>query len=228
MIGTIINTAAVILGGSLGLVIKKKLPERYQDIFFQGVGLFTLALGIKMAIDMSNAMFIILSLIIGGILGEALKLEERTEFISEKIKTLTKSKNDKFTEGLITAFLLFCMGSMSIIGPIEEGLTGEISDLLLTKSMMDGFSAFMLSSTFGFGVVFSAIPLLFYQGGITIFADFIGNSIEEDTIKNLTAVGGILLIGLGINILNIKHLRIINLLPSLIFICIFMCILHII
>ena len=132
------------------------------------------------------------------------------------------------TEGLITAFLLFCMGSMSIIGPIEEGLTGEISDLLLTKSMMDGFSAFMLSSTFGFGVVFSAIPLLIYQGGITIFADFIGNSIEDDTIKNLTAVGGILLIGLGINILNIKHLRIINLLPALIFICIFMCILHII
>ena len=216
MIGTIINTAAVILGGSLGLVIKKKLPERYQDIFFQGVGLFTLALGIKMAMDMSNAMFIILSLIIGGILGEALKLEEKTEFISEKIKKVTKSKNDKFTEGLITAFLLFCMGS-----------TGEISDLLLTKSMMDGFSAFMLSSTFGFGVVLSAIPLLIYQGGITIFADFIGNSIEDDTIKNLTAVGGILLIGLGINILNIKHLRIINLLPALIFICIFMCILHI-
>ena len=228
MIGTIINTAAVILGGSLGLVVKKNLPERYQDIFFQGIGLFTIALGIKMSLDMSNAMFVILSLIIGGLLGEALKLEEKTEHLSEKIKKITKSKNDRFTEGLITAFLLFCMGSMSIIGPIEEGLKGEISDLLITKSLMDGFSAFMLSSTLGLGVVLSAIPLLLYQGGITIFADFIGNSIEEDTIKNLTAVGGILLMGLGINILNIKHLRIINLLPALIFICIFMCTFHII
>lgn len=228
MLGTIINTGAVILGGSLGLVIKKNLPERYQDIFFQGIGLFTIALGLKMTLDMSNAMFVILSLIIGGILGEALKLEEKTEVITEKIKKFTKSRNDRFTEGLITAFLLFCMGSMSIIGPIEEGVTGEVSDLLLTKSMMDGFSAFMLSSTFGFGVVLSAVPLFLYQGGITIFADFIGNSIEDDTIRNLTAVGGILLTGLGINILGIKHLRIINLLPALIFICIFMCVLHII
>lgn len=228
MLGTIINTGAVILGGSLGLIVKKNLPERFQDIFFQAIGLFTIVLGVKMAFDMNNPLFVILSLIIGGLLGEGLKLESRTELLSEKIKTLTKSKNDRFTEGLITAFLLFCMGSMSIIGPIEEGLKGGVSDLLITKSLMDGFSAFMLSSTFGLGVVLSAIPLLLYQGGITIFADFIGNSIEEDTIKNLTAVGGILLIGLGINILNIKHLRIINLLPSLIFISIFMCILHII
>ena len=228
MLGTIINTGAVILGGGLGLIVKKNLPERYQDIFFQAIGLFTIALGIKMTLDMSNAMFVILSLIIGGLIGEALKLESRTELLSEKIKKITKSKNDRFTEGLITAFLLFCMGSMSIIGPIEEGLKGGISDLLVTKSLMDGFSAFMLSSTFGLGVVLSAIPLFLYQGGITIFTDFIGNSIEEDTIKNLTAVGGILLMGLGINILNIKHLRIINLLPALIFICIFMCILHII
>ena len=165
MLGTIINTGAVILGGSLGLVIKKNLPERYQDIFFQGIGLFTIALGIKMTLDMSNAMFVILSLIIGGILGEALKLENRTELLSEKLKKITKSKNDRFTEGLITAFLLFCMGSMSIIGPIEEGLKGGISDLLVTKSLMDGFSAFMLSSTFGLGVVLSAIPLFLYQGG---------------------------------------------------------------
>lgn len=228
MLGTIINTGAVIVGGCLGLIIKKKLAERYQDIFFQAVGLFTLALGVKMAMEMSNVMFIIFSLIIGGIVGEALKLEERTEYVSEKIKAMTKTKNDKFTEGLITAFLLFCMGSMSIIGPIEEGIKGGISDLLLTKSLMDGFSAFMLSSTLGFGVVLSAFPLFVYQGTITIFAEFIGNSIEQDTIKNLTAVGGILLIGLGINILNIKHLRIINLLPALIFICIFMCTLHII
>ena len=226
MLGTIINTGAVILGGSLGLVIKKNLPERYQDIFFQGIGLFTIALGLKMTLDMSNAMFVILSLIIGGILGEALKLEEKTEVITEKIKKFTKSRNDRFTEGLITAFLLFCMGSMSIIGPIEEGVTGEVSDLLLTKSMMDGFSAFMLSSTFGFGVVLSAVPLFLYQGGITIFADFIGNSIEDDTIRNLTAVGGILLTGLGINILGIKQLRIINQLPARIFICIFICVLH--
>ncbi len=228
MLGTIINTGAVILGGSLGLIIKKNLPERIQNIFFQAVGLFTLALGIKMSLDMSNAMFVILSLIIGGLIGEAIKLEERTENLSEKIKKLTKSKNDRFTEGLITAFLLFCMGSMSIIGPIEEGLTGEISDLLITKSLMDGFSAFMLSSTFGLGVLFSVVPLFLYQGGITIFADFIGNSIEDETIKNLTAVGGIILMGLGINILNIRRLRIINLLPALIFICIFMWTLHII
>ncbi|HOU26773.1 MAG TPA: DUF554 family protein, partial [Paludibacteraceae bacterium] len=139
----------------------------------------------------------------------------------ETLKKKLRFSNERFTEGLVTAFLLFCMGSMSIIGAIEEGF-GKTSDLLLTKSLMDGFSALMLASALGVGVVFSSIPLLLFQGGITLMVWMFAKDIPTIYITEITAVGGILLIGLGISILEIRKLNIINLLPSLVFICLFL------
>ena len=222
MLGTIINTGTVIAGSCIGLLLKKGLPEKYNTIYFQGVGLFTLVLGIKMAFGMSEPLLVVFSLIAGGLTGEFFKLEERMNRFGDFLKAKFKRGNERFTEGLVTAFLLFCMGSMSILGPVEEGLTGNVSELLKAKSLMDGFSAILLASALGIGVMFSAVPLLIYQGGITLLIILIGKNIPELYINEISVIGGILLIGLALDILNVKKLHILNMLPSLVYICLFL------
>lgn len=220
IIGTLVNTATVIVGSFIGLFLKKSLPEKYQTIYFQAVGLFTLLLGIKMSLSISSPLLVVCSLALGGLLGEKMDLQKKTEHLGNWIKCKTNSKNDRFTEGLTTSFLLFCMGSMTIVGAIEEGF-GKTSDLLLTKSVMDFFSAIMLSSALGIGVLFSAIPLFIFQGGISFMVMIVGKNIPIEIINEITVVGGIILIGLGFNLLEIKKIKIINLLPSLLFVCLF-------
>jgi uncharacterized membrane protein YqgA involved in biofilm formation len=220
MIGTFINAGAIVAGSSIGLVFKKNLPEKYQTIYFQAVGLFTLLLGVKMSLDISSPLLVILSIVLGGFVGVKLQLEARTEQAGIYLQVKTRTKNDRFTEGLTTAFLLFCMGSMTIVGAIEEGF-GATSDLLLTKSILDFFSAIMLAAGLGIGVLFSVVPLLLFQGGITLFVSIIGKDIPREIVSELTVVGGIILLGLSFNLLKIKKIEIINLLPALVFICIF-------
>ena len=217
MIGTIINAAAIVAGASLGLLLKSRLPKRIAEIVFQALGLFTLFIGISMALKVNQMLFVVFSLVIGGIIGEWLNLELQLNRFSNRLKQMVKSDNSKFTEGLVTSFLLFCMGSMTILGAFEEGAGGE-PNLLLAKSVMDGFASVALAAAMGVGVLLSVVPLLIYQGSLTIFAGYLGQVLSESAISELTAVGGILLIGLGINILEIKKLRILNLIPSLIII----------
>ena len=143
-----------------------------------------------------------------------LKIDEWIISLGDKVKRLTKSKNDSFTEGLITAFLLFCVGSMTILGAIEEGMGGK-PELLLIKSLMDGISAIALTVAFGIGVLFSAIPLLIFQGGLTLIASFACEFINPVYITEITATGGVILIGLGLNLLEIKKIKVVNLLPAM-------------
>lgn len=217
MLGTLVNTGAVIVGGILGVLLKKTMPQRITTIYFQAVGLFTLAIGISMAVKMDHILLVVGSMAIGGILGEWLNLESGAEKVGLYLKNKLKTGNEQFTEGLITAFLLFCVGSMTIIGTVEEGVKGS-HELLYTKSAMDFFSAMLLASAFGLGVVFSSVPLLLFQGGLTLLAMWASTFFTPAIVNGLTSVGGILLIGLGINILEIKKLRIMNLLPALIII----------
>ncbi len=215
MLGTIINAGAVIAGSIIGLLIHFKLPQKIITRVFQGIGLFTIFLGIKMAWKTSNFLVMIFSIVIGSIIGEILDLDHLVTRFSEWIKGKIGSKNDKFAEGFITAFLLFCMGSMTILGAFEEGLGGK-PNLLLAKSLLDGFSSIALSASLGIGVIFSVIPLLIYQGGLTIFASALQGFFTETIINELTAVGGLLLIALGINILEIKKIKILNMIPALV------------
>ncbi|MCE5331286.1 MAG: DUF554 domain-containing protein [Bacteroidales bacterium] len=215
MVGTLVNTAAVIMGGTIGLLLKKNMPERVTTIYFQAVGLFTLAIGITMVVKMDHILIVVASLAIGSLLGEWMNIEAGAERLSEYLKKRFHIGNEKFSEGLITAFLLFCIGSMTILGTIQEG-TGGSSDLLFTKSLMDFFSAMLLASAFGFGVIVSAIPLLIFQGALTLLAMYAGSFFTSEIIQGLTSVGGVLLMGLGINILEIKKLRIMNMLPALV------------
>jgi uncharacterized membrane protein YqgA involved in biofilm formation len=214
MIGTIVNTVAVILGGGIGLLLKKNMPPRITSIYFQAIGLFTLAIGISMIVKMDHILIIVSSLAIGSLLGEWLNIESATERMSSYFKKRFKIGNEKFSEGLITSFLLFCIGSLTILGTIQEG-TGVSSDLLFTKSFMDFFSAILLASAFGIGVIFSAVPLFIYQALLTILAMYAGSFLSPEIILGLTNIGGIMLIGLGINILEIKKLRIFNMTPAL-------------
>lgn len=214
MQGTLLNVTAVLIGSSVGIFIHSRLPDRFVTITFQGIGLFTLALGITMAIQTGNFLIMVASIVIGSITGELLDIEKRVDRFSRWIKEKTAREHDKFSEGFITASLLFCTGSMAILGAVEEGLGGE-PHLLLAKSVLDGFSSTILAASFGIGVIFSAIPLLLYQGGITLCAQTLQGTVTAAMITELTAVGGLLLIGLGISILEIKRLRIMNMLPSL-------------
>lgn len=199
----------------IGLLLKKRMPERVTTIYFQAIGLFTLAIGASMAIGMEKILIIVSSLAIGSLLGEWADLEQGTERMSNWLKHRFHIGSEKFSEGLVTSFLLFCVGSLTILGTIQEG-TGGSPDLLFTKSLMDFFSAILLASAFGVGVVVSAIPLFIFQAALTLLARYAATLFTDDIILGLTSTGGILLIGLGINILGIKKLRIMNMLPSLV------------
>ncbi|MCF6170451.1 MAG: DUF554 domain-containing protein [Bacteroidales bacterium] len=219
MIGTLINVITVVAGSAIGLALNKKLPERFIRIFFQVIGLFTLFLGFSMAIKTSHVLHLVMALILGAVIGELLQLEKAMEHFGKAMKGRLKIGHEKFTEGLLTAFLLYCMGSLTILGAIEEGMGGS-PELLLIKSLMDGVSSIALASGLGIGVLFSAVPLLIYQGGITLLAAGFGEFFPQVMVIELSAVGGVLLIGLGINILEIKKINVMNMLPALVMIAV--------
>lgn len=191
------------------------MPERVTTIYFQAVGLFTLAIGISMAVKMEQMLIVVSSLAVGSLFGEWINIEAGVERMGNYLKERFRLGSDKFSEGLVTSFLLFCIGSMTILGTIQEG-TGGSSDLLFTKSLMDFFSAMLLASAFGLGVVASGVLVLIFQGALTLLAMYAGAFFTPEIILGLTSVGGILLIGLGINILEIKKIRVMNMLPALI------------
>jgi uncharacterized membrane protein YqgA involved in biofilm formation len=219
MFGTIVNSLAIIIGCIIGLILKGHFPERISVILFQGIGLVTLVLGIQMVIQAQEIIMIIVSLVLGGIIGEIINIEERVDRWGEKIKIIFKQQKtrEKFTEGFITASLLYCVGSMAVMGAIEEGINGN-PDILLAKSALDGISSIIFTASFGIGVLFSTIPVFLYQGTITQIAIIVKNWITVDMINEMTAVGGILILGLALGILEIKKLKIANLLPSLLII----------
>jgi uncharacterized membrane protein YqgA involved in biofilm formation len=220
MTGTLVNVATVIGGSILGMLFRQHLPQRVITVVFQGIGLFTLALGISMFLKSQWMMVVVLSLLFGGISGGLLKLEEGTERLSALLKKHIHLKDERFSEGLITSFLLFCMGSLTLLGAIDEGL-GNGPELLITKSIMDGFASMALTSAMGIGVMFSVIPLFIYQGGITLLSMWLGDFFVQSVVNELTGTGGVLLIGLGLNILNIAKIKVTDLLPSLIFVILF-------
>lgn len=219
MIGTIVNVAAVLIGGTAGLLVRAKLPQRYMDIAFQGIGLVTLAIGVSMTLESQNIILAIISIVVGSLIGEACDIERRMDSFANLLKQKTKSSSDRFTEGFVTASMLFCVGSMAVLGSFEDGM-GLYPKLLYTKSLMDGIAALALASSFGVGVLFSIFPVFVYQGLLTLFVSYVANFMNDTVVGDLTSVGGMLLLGLGLSILNIKKISVINMLPALVIIVI--------
>ncbi len=215
-IGSLINAAAVIAGSLLGVMVSRRLPERIKHIVFQSVGLATLVLGMQMALQVEgDFLILIFSLILGGILGELVQLDRRMETFGDALKLRIHVRDARFTEGLVTAFLIFCVGSMTFVGALNEGLTGDRT-LILSKAILDGFTSIILASVYGVGVLLSALPLFIVQASLTLLAARFQMLFPEILIRQLTAVGGALILGIGINLLEIKLIKTVNLLPALV------------
>jgi len=215
MTGTLINAGAIIVGGTIGLLAHSKLPAKITKISFQAIGIFTMFVGIQMALKSNNYVLIVFSLLLGAIIGELFDFEQKLQRLSKKFTRKNSDSSEQFTQAVITTFILYCMGSMAILGAIEDGL-GYKPNLLIAKSILDGFSSIALAAAFGPGVIVSVIPLILFQGGITLGASYITNVVGEPIIVELSAVGGLLLIGLLLSILEIKKIHVTNMLPSLI------------
>jgi hypothetical protein len=213
-VGSLVNAGAIIAGSAIGLLLHGRFPERIRTLVFQALGLSVLVIGLQMALQMTMPLVVIFSLVIGGIVGELIRIDAALERVADRVKAVAKSRNSLFTDGLVTASLIYCIGSMAILGAFDEGLRGDPS-LLFTKAMLDGFASIALASTFGAGVLFSFIPVLVYQGGLTLLAGSLQPFVTETLITQITAVGGVLIIGIGVNLLDLLAIRLSNLLPSL-------------
>ena len=222
--GTLLNLVTVLVGSALGLLLRGRLPERIVKTTMQAIGLTTLFIGIDNAFDLNEVsrppgiILALMALALGGILGEWWRLEEGLENLGETLKRRFKGQG-RFTEGFVAASLLFCVGPLTLIGSIQNGLAGDNSFLVL-KSTLDGFAALALSATFGFGVIFSAVVIALYQGTLSLsaglFANLIPNPANDPRVLLINGVGGLMIVGLGINLLELKRIRVASLLPSLV------------
>jgi len=210
--GTLVNVLTVIVGSLLGLLLKHGMPPRIRGIVFQAIGLFTVIYGIqmtfKLAAGVQHVLALIFSLLLGGALGEWLRLEERLAQLGDWLKAragalLLGGGNERFTEGLVTAFLIFCIGPLTIVGSLDDGLRHDHA-LLFTKATLDGFMSIALASTYGVGVLFSIVPLFIFQYAITLIGLAAGDIFNEVMVSQLTAVGGVLILGLGLNLLGLR------------------------
>ncbi len=215
MKGTLVNTGTVLLGSTLGLLIGSKLPDRIKNMVMHALGLSTLLIGLKMAFKTENILFVIGSLAAGGIIGELLKLEERLESLGEFIKRKVKSESGTFVLGFVTSSLVFCIGPMTIVGSIQDGVSGD-TNLLYAKSVLDGFASMIFASSLGIGVIFSSLTVLVFQGGLTILGAKLSFLLRPEVLNELVATGGLIIVGIGIYLLGIKKIKVGNFLPALV------------
>ena len=225
-LGTIANTAAVILGGVLGLLLKNGIAKRFENILMQALGLATVFIGISGVlkymlvveaggISTQGTMLLIFSLVIGCLVGEWVDLESKMEVIGIKLKALAKIKNDnRFVDGFVTTSLIICVGAMAIVGAMQDGLTGD-SSMLIAKSLLDFVLVAILTAAYGIGAAFSAIPIFVYQGAITLIAALFGSVIGDNLIAELSFVGNALVFCVGVNLVREKTFRVANMLPAL-------------
>lgn len=215
-IGTFINMATVIVGSLIGVSLQQVFPDNIQSIIFQAIGLASLLIGIQMSLKVPDGYLLILifSLILGGIIGEVIHVDIWLTSMGDRLKQIVSVSDSRFTEGLVTAFLLFCIGSMTIVGAIEEGLRGK-RELLLIKATLDGITSIAFASTYGIGVLFSIIPMLILQGGMTLMAKQLESFFTNIIIAQISATGGLLIVAIGLRLLDIGQINIENLLPSL-------------
>ncbi len=220
-IGTILNVFTIIVGSIIGLLLKHNLKDKYKLIMIQGVGLTTLVFGSTGAIEgiikSTNEyifLIIILSIVIGSLIGTYLKIEERLNNVGEYIQNKFKDAGNHFSSGFVRASLIFCVGAMAITGSINDGLSGDYSILAL-KAILDGITSMILASTLGFGVLFSFIPVFIYQGSITVLAYYFGNFISISVKEQMTIIGNMLIIGIGIELLDIRKIKISDMLPAI-------------
>src|SRR5690625_4855356 len=221
--GTIINGITIVIGSLLGLFFSN-IQERYKETVIHGVSLVVILIGLQMALIADQIILVLMSILIVALIVELMSLEANINNVAKKLTSrLETSNNDDIAQAFITATLIFAIGAMAIIGALDSGVRGD-HEILITKAIIDGFTALVLTTTLGYGVAFSAIPVIIYQGSIALLATqiekFVPEYILQGLITQITAVGGLLIIAIGFNLLNITKIRISNLLPALVVVCV--------
>lgn len=214
LLGTIVNTLAIIAGSLLGLFFRGGIPQNYNQTIMQAVGLAVLLIGVQAALQGDNILLIIFSLAIGSLLGEFLKIEGRLESLGQMLQDRFRASGDGLAQGFVTASLIFCVGSMAIVGSLESGLTAN-HQTLFAKSVLDGIAAIIFAASFGIGVMFSAVSVFLYQGALTLAAGLLRPFLTAEVISQMSAVGGLLIMAIGFNLLGYKRLTAGNMLPAI-------------
>ena len=223
MLGTIVNTALIVGGSILGLFLKRGIPEHYQITIMQGLAIVISVIGIQMALKSENILIVIASIALGAMAGEILQLEKKLNSLGnalaecvKKLPFFSNVQGNDLSQGFVTTTLVYCVGAMAIVGSIQEGLTGDAS-ILYAKGLIDGITAIFFTCSLGIGVIFSSLSVFFYQGSITFLAGYAAAFLSDPVIKEMTATGGILIIGIALSMLNVCKIKLANLLPSIIF-----------
>lgn len=218
MIGTIVNSLAVVIGCLIGFIFKGRLKTNISNTIMSGLGLCILYIGVSGALKGEDTLLMIICIVIGALIGELINIDNWLNRLGQAVERKVNKggkNNISIAEGFFSASLLFCVGAMAIVGALESGLRGNY-DTLFAKSLLDGITSIILTSTLGIGVVFSAITIFVYQGAITLGAGMLANVLSETVINNMTGVGSLLIIGLGLNILGVTKIKVANLLPAVI------------
>lgn len=214
MIGTVVNTLAVVVGGTFGLLFKNIIPEKITEALLKAISLAVIAIGVKLSFLGENLTLLIASMIIGTTIGEYINIEAKLDKIGAFIENKMKNKVNNVAAGFVASSLLCCVGSMSVIGSIQSGLSGN-NEILFSKSVIDLISSVSLAASMGAGVIFSALSIFVYQGTITILAGLLQSLLSDVIVNEMTAIGGIIIMGIGLNFLEIKRIKVGNLLPSI-------------
>jgi len=219
-LGTLVNVATVLAGTAVGLVAGRRVPDRMRETVLSGIGLLTIGVGIASFLATENAVFPVVSIVIGGVIGESLRLDDRLERAGERLRLLaergrTDLGHSRFVEGFVTATLTFCVGALTVVGSLQDGISGD-AQLLIVKAALDGIVAVVYTAVFGIGVAFSAVSILVLQGLVTGLGIIVGDNLLDDRmVAEMEATGGPMIVGIGLLLLNIKRIRLASLLPGL-------------
>lgn len=218
MLGTIVNTVAIATCCIIGILIKGNIPDKLSNTVINGIALCVMYIGISGALEGSSTLVMIISIVIGSIIGELIDIDKWLnrlgDFLEMKICKNNKGKEISIAQGFVSASLLFCVGAMAVVGSLESGLKG-VHDTLFAKSILDGILAIIFSASMGIGVIFSAISVFIYQGTITIGASFLSGLLSESVVNSMTAVGSLVIMALGLNMLKVCNIKVANLLPAM-------------
>lgn len=218
-VGTIVNVVTIIIGSIVGLLAGSRLPQRIHNLLIRAAGLTTIGIGIKMFLETRQVIIVLSSLVVGGVIGEMINIEALLEAFGERVKKISRSNSKTFLDGFVSTSLLYCVGPMAILGSIADGLNGEYQ-ILFTKAVLDGVVSIAFAAALGIGVMFSSLTVLIYQGALTVVAILFGNLLIPEMTIELTATGGILILGIGLNLLGVfqdgRKIPIGNLLPAIV------------
>lgn len=213
MLGTIVNCLTIIAGSFVGILFRNGIPEKYNQTIMQAIGLCVILIGMKSALGCDDLLIVIISMASGSLIGELIGIETYLEKMGNYFETRFSKNSSSFSTGFVTASLLYCVGSMAIVGSLESGLTGN-HDTLFAKATLDGIVSIIFSSSMGIGVLFSAVPVFLYQGAITMMAGLLKPFLIPAVISQMSSTGGLLIMALGLNMLRKKQVRVGNMLPA--------------